>query len=70
MLSFSSFIVNVCQSEEGALCITTVGIDGKVRNVCVKSCKHSKEVTDGFKVEREMKQSVSGIQNTGEQTVN
>lgn len=66
--SSSSFIVNVCQSEEGALCITTVSIDGKVRNVCVKPCKHAKEVMEGFKVEREMKQCVNAIQSTGEQT--
>ena len=67
--SSSSFIVNVCQSEEGALCITTVSIDGKVRNVYVKPCKHTKDVTDGFRVEKEIKQCVNTIQSTGEQTI-
>ena len=67
--SSASFIVNIYPSEEGALYITTVSVDGKVRNVCVKPCKHAKEVTEGFKVEREMKQCVNAIQSTGEQTV-
>ena len=60
-----SFIVNVCQSEEGAVGIATVSFDGKVRNVCVKPCKHAEEVPEGFKLEREMKQCM----NAGEQTI-